>query len=206
MAKRDLEIRYQGRPSKFAMQPIDRKGLYGYRRRIALDSQGRECVTAHLTRDGRFLLPAGSTAYVYVNEHGDAVERSGVAVARAGDGSDHGGLEIQGPVPIEELLDHVAIKSYVLSPKLVDPRLLKVLRGGEIFRVPSESGSTPSSASFLLANKHGAFLVRAAPCGFDFVGLEQIANDSMASIEDSPIDSDPTSDDAFTFDFVIGGG
>jgi hypothetical protein len=47
MAKRDLEIRYQGRPSKFAMHPIDRKRLYGYRRRIALDSQGRECATAH---------------------------------------------------------------------------------------------------------------------------------------------------------------
>ena len=204
MAKRDLEIRYQGRPSKFAMHPIDRKRLYGFRRRIALDSQGRECSTAHLTRDGRFLLPAGSTANVYVNEHGDAVERSGVAVARAGDGS--GGLEIQGPVPIEELLDHVAIKSYALSPKLVDPRLLKVLRDGEIFRVPSESGSTSASASFLLANEHGTFLVRAAPCGFDFVGLEQIANDSMASIEESPIDSDPTSDDVFIFDFAIGGG
>ena len=145
MAKRDLEIRYQGRPSKFAMHPIDRKRLYGFHRKIALDSQGRECSTAHLTRDGRFLLPAGSTAHVYVNEHGDAVERSGVVVVRAGDGSDHRGLEIQGPVPIEELLDHVAIKSYALSPKLVDPRLLKVLRDGEIFRVPSESGSTPSS-------------------------------------------------------------
>ena len=204
MAKRDLEIRYRGRPSRFAMQPIDRKGLYGFRRRIALDNQGRECATAHLTRDGRFLLPAGSTAHVYVNEHGDAVERSGVAVARADDGSR--GLEIQGPVPIEELLNHVAIKSYVLSPKLVDPRLLKVLRDGEIFRVLSDSGSTSASASFLLANKHGVFLVRTVPCGFDFVGLEQIANDSMASIEDSPIDSDPTSDDAFIFDFAIGGG
>jgi len=203
MAKRDLEIRFQGRPSKFSMHQIDRKRLYGYRRRIALDSQSRECATAHLTRDGRFLLPAGSTAHVYVNEHGDAVERSGMAEARADDSSR--GLEIQGPVPIEELLNHVAVKAYALSPKLVDPRLLEALRRGEIFRVPSENGSTPSSISFLLANEHGVFLLRAAPCGFDFVGLAQTADDSLASLEDLPTDDDPARDDAFTFDFAIGG-
>ena len=206
MAKRDLEIRYRGRPSKFALQPIDRKGLYGYRRRIALDSQGRECAAAHLTRDGLFLLPAGSTAYVYVDGEGNAIERSELATERCGSG-DGKSLAIEGPVPAAEFLDHVVRKAYLLHPKLVDPRLLEALRRGEMFRLPREGdGSTAEAASFLLANDHGAFLVHAEPCGFEFVGLAQTAGESLDSTEDDPTDPEASIDDAFTFGFAIGGG
>ena len=205
MAKRDLEIRYQGRPSKFAMHPIDRNGLYGFRRRIALDSQGRECATAHLTRDGLFLLPAGSTAHVYVDEKGDTVERS--ELAGCADRSTGGkGAAIEGPVLVDEFLDHVVRKAYLLHPKLVDPRLLEALRRGEMFRLPRESDSTADTASFLFANAHGAFLVRAVHCGFEFVGLAQIADGRVDSAEDDPTDAVANTDDAFTFDFAIGGG
>ena len=205
MAKRDLEIRFQGRPSKFALQPIDRKGLYGYRRRIALDSQGRECATAHLTLDGRFLLPAGSTAHVYVDGEGDAVERSELATERCGSG-DGKSLAIEGPVPVDEFLDHVVRKAFLLHPKLVDPRLLEALRRGEMFRLPCEGGSTKDTVSFLFANEHGAFLVHGEPCGFEFVGLAQTADDSLDSAESDLADTEASVDDAFTFDFAIGGG
>ena len=205
MAKRDLEIRFQGRPSKFSMHPIDRKGLYGFRRRIALDSQGRECATAHLTRDGLFILPAGSTAHVYVDEKGDGVERSELATRRGGSG-DEKGVAIEGPIPVDEFLDHVVRKAYLLQPKLVDPRLLEALRCGEMFRLPPEDGSTADTVSFLLANAHDAFLVHAEPCGFEFVGLAQTADESLDSTEDDLVDAAAGTDDAFTFDFAIGGG
>ena len=205
MAKRDLEIRFQGRPSKFALQPIDRKGLYGYRRRIALDSQGRECATAHLTRDGLFLLPAGSTAHVYVDGERNTVERSELATGRGGSG-DGKGMAIEGPVPAAEFLDHVVRKAYLLHPKLVDPRLLEALQRGEIFRMPLESGSTTDTVSFLFANKHGAFLVHTEPCGFEFIELAQTADERLDSTEDDLVDAAAGTDDAFTFDFAIGGG
>ena len=72
---RVIEIRFAGKESSFKVVKIDRSKLYGSKRRIPIDTHGRECAFASLTEDGRFILPKGSMALLYLDEKGEVVER-----------------------------------------------------------------------------------------------------------------------------------
>jgi len=196
---RNIDIRYRGRDSRFRLMPLDRKRLHGFKRRIALDENGDECTTAHLTRDGRFLLGAGCTADLYINDEGDTINRS-ERVAVDADGkllptlpatSDRT-QAINDPVALDDILNHVVTKVYALDVDSLDPTLEQALRAGAIFRVPYRPRSTYAEPpAFLLANENGVFLMQAEACNFDFVGLEQ-----EVSVKDW---ADET-DDEFDFD------
>jgi len=196
---RSIDISYQGRASRFRMTPIDRNRLHGFKRRIALDEKGHECTTAHLTRDGRFLLAAGCTADLYINDDGDAINRSELVTVDA-DGKALQTLPttlgrtqaIEGQVALDEFLNHVVTKVYALESETLDKALEQTLRDGAISRVPYRPRSTQTETpAFLLANENGLFLMQADPCNFEFVGLEQ-----EVSVEDW---ADET-DDEFDFD------
>ena len=195
-----LDLTYQEQPSRFALTAIDRKRLHGYTKRVALDADGHECATAHLTRDGRFLLPAGSTADLYLNNEGDTVPRNDL-VPVGGDGRALSALapttgrpqEAEGPVSVEELLDCVVVRAYVLTPESLAPALQSALARGAIFRVPHRPRkATQATTAFLLANGHGLFLLQTEPCGFEFVGPDQIAAEVDGWTDDT--------DDEFDFD------
>jgi hypothetical protein len=177
-----LEMNYQGQPSRFVLTAIDRKRLHGYTKRVALDADGNECAAAHLTRDGRFLLTAGSTADLYLNNEGDSVLRTDL-VPVGGDGRALETLapttgrpqEAEGPVSPEEILNCVAVKAYALAPETLSPALQSALASGAIFKVSYRPRrATQATTAFLLANETGTFLVQTEPCGFEFVGPEQL--------------------------------
>ena len=195
-----LDVTYQGQPSRFALTAIDRKRLHGYTKRVALDADGHECATAHLTQDGRFLLTAGSTADLYTNERRDSVQRTDFVPV----GSDGRALEMlapttgrpqeaKGPVAPGEILDHVAVKAYALAPDTLSPALQSALAHGAIFKVAYRPRKTtqPTSA-FIFANDTGIFLLQAHPCGFEFVGPEQLPaeTDDWADDQDEEFDFD----------------
>jgi hypothetical protein len=70
-----LEVACQGSTSRFTLRRLSRSTLYGRTRRVPVDALGRECRAAALPRDGRFLLPPGSTATLYLDDAGDVVGR-----------------------------------------------------------------------------------------------------------------------------------
>lgn len=188
MKRDNILLRYKDGDSCFAMQVIDRKRLHGFKRRIALDENGNECTTAHLTRDGRFLLGSGCTADIYINDDGDAINRSELVTVDA-DGKPLPTLPatlgrtqaIEGPVALDDFLSHIVTKVYALESETLDPALEQALRDGTIFRVPFRPRATHiETPAFLLVNKNGAFLMQAEPCNFDFVGLEQAASEEQA--------------------------
>jgi hypothetical protein len=176
-----LDLTFQGQPVRFAKSEIDRARLYGLRKLIALDAQGRECQHALLTRDGRHVLPTGSTADLYINECGDAIPRRELVAVHeactplsAGAPTVNGSQEVVGPLAANALLDHAAIRVYALHPVIVPARLAQALGAGAVFRVPyrSRPGAVETPA-FLLAGEAGAFLILAEPHGFDFVSPDQ---------------------------------
>ena len=195
-----LDVTYQGQPSRFALTAIDRKRLHGYTKRVALDGNGNECATAHLTRDGRFLLTAGSTADLYTNERGDSVPRTDlVHVGRDGHALEMLApttgrpQEAKGPVAPEEILDCVVMKAYALAPEILAPSLQSGLARGAIFKVAYRPRKTAqATTAFLLANETGTFLVQTEPCGFEFVGPEQLPaeTDDWAEDQDEEFDFD----------------
>jgi len=195
-----LEVTYQGQPSRLALTSVDRKRLHGFTKRLALDADGNECATAHLTRDGRFLLMRGSTADLYTNERGDSVQRDDLMPLDA-DGRALETLapttgrpqEVEGPIAPDEFLDQVAVKAYALVPESLSPALLSALASGAIFKVAYRPRKTTQKTSaFIFANDAGLFLVQAQSCGFEFVGPEQIPIGTEAWENDQ--------DDEFDFD------
>lgn len=188
-----LELIYRGKPMAFRMESIDRKRLLGCTRVVALDANGKECRTAHLTRDGTYLLLPGSTADVYVDADGNWVERSTVMrpdCAPAQAKRDAGPADLEGPVQVQELLDGVANRVHRLDTEAVHSALDAALRAGAIFRL---NGRRREGDTYLFANDAGVFLVSTEPCGFQFVGPSQVVTDTELAEDDD--DTDP-----FAFD------
>ena len=73
---RTVIIEFGGREWTFALSRLDRRKLYGWKRRVGLDSEGRECANGQLTQDGQWLLTPGSIAEMYLDENGDYVEQT----------------------------------------------------------------------------------------------------------------------------------
>ncbi len=189
---RSLDVGYRGGTSRFRLLPIDRKKLHGFKKRIALDENGNECASAHLTRDGRFLLRAGSISDLYINDKGDAVRRNELVTV------DENGKPLKKFLAIEErtellenpgeldnLLNQIVTQVHILEVETLDPELEEALFDGAIFRIPYRPRATyTDSSTFLLANEHGIFLVQAETCSFDFVGLEQTISEVEGEWDD----------------------
>jgi hypothetical protein len=194
-----LDLTYQGQPVRFAKTEIDRARLYGLRKLVAIDAEGRECQSALLTRDGCYVLSPGSTADLYINEYGDAVPRRDlVAVEQARAPLStlvppaNESLDIVGPLAACELLEYVVIRVHALHPVTVPAKLTQLLDAGAIFRVPCRPRSSASETpAFLLGSEAGAFLILAEPHGFGFVGPDQPALSA----------DDPDEDDLDAFAF-----
>ncbi|HUT34217.1 MAG TPA: hypothetical protein VNE39_12100 [Planctomycetota bacterium] len=167
--ERTLEVTCEGTASSFAIRKLCRATLYGTRRRVPVDGEGRECKAAALTRDGRFLLPAGSTATLYLDDQGDAVERGEVRSARRG-GNAASGSEPQA-AEATDLLDCVVRQVYALVPVAVSGRLDELLAATGICQLAGGDGG--GEARFLLKNAAGYFLLVGEPAGFSFVGPDQ---------------------------------
>jgi hypothetical protein len=203
-----IDINYGGRVSRFTLTLIDRKRLHGFKRRIALDEQGIECNSALLTRDGRFLLSAGSTADAYLDANGDVVQR-GDLVAVDAEGKPLPTLlatagrsqPVEETATLEDFLNHVVTRVYLLEIETLGAVLEKELRAGTIFQIPFRArASHTETPAFLLANDDGIFLVQAEACHFDFVGLEQTVSD-VDALDESDAGFDE--DDEFIFDLEV---
>jgi len=82
MAK-GIVVTYAGAETSFALEKLERAKLYGYRRRIAVDADGRPCTRAALTEDGEVLLRSGMTAQGYFDPEGRQVETSALTAIDA---------------------------------------------------------------------------------------------------------------------------
>ncbi len=167
--QRTLEVGCEGTVSSFAVRKLSRATLYGRRGRVPVDAQGRECKAAALTRDGRFLLPPGTTATLYLDERGDAVERGDLRSTRGGEGA--ASEAKPQPADAADLLDCVIRKVYALVPVAVSGRLDALLAATGICCL--EGGDDGGGVRFLVKNAAGYFLVVGEPSGFGFVGPGQ---------------------------------
>ena len=173
-----LEVTADGARSTFTRLRLSRARLYGSRRRIPVDAQGRPCATAALTRDGRYVLPAGATATLYLDDEGDVVERQDLrAVGDDGEPVEPGATFLDGRTLLVEtagptdMLDHAVTHVYVLDPVSVAPALDAALAAGAVYRVRTTDARS-AAAAFLLKNDVGFFLLVGEPTGFDFIGPE----------------------------------
>jgi hypothetical protein len=194
---RQLEITHQDASALFTLTKITRSNLYGRKKRIPVDCRGRPCTRAALTRDGRFVLTAGTTASVYLDEAGDSVERSEIGVV----GEDGRLLDAEqssfdhpvvfgNPVASDALLDCTIMNVYALDPVTIPPSLDMLLTDGNIFRFPFRfKAGSAEHTGFLLKNQVGYFLLVGRAAGFGFIGLEE-ADISLSEDDEERLDVD----------------
>ena len=139
MAK-PIVVSLDGIESSFDHIKLDRKRLYGERRRVPLDLTGEPCVKSALTSDGLYLLQSGMTAQGYFDESGRWLQKSQLV----GIGSDGQALEpmpstlgaVQ-PLELVEpdvLLEHVVESVYTLEATDLAAALQERLAAGDVFR------------------------------------------------------------------------
>jgi len=166
---RTLEVACDGTASSFTVRKLSRATLYGTRRRVPVDAEGRECKAAALTRDGRFLLPRGATATLYLDGHGDSVERGELRAAHGGQGA----ASASEPQVAEaaEVLDCVVRQVHALAPVAVSGQLDGLLAATGLCRLGCDDSG--GEARFLVKNAAGYFLLVGERSGFSFVGPDQ---------------------------------
>ena len=167
--ERTLEVACEGTASSFTVRKLSRATLYGSKRRVPVDAEGRECRAAALTRDGRFLLPAGATATLYLDDQGDAVERG--ELRSMGGGRDRASVREARAAEAAELLDGSARQVYALAPVAVSGQLDRLLATTGICRL--DAGDDGGEARFLVKNDAGYFLLAGEDTSFEPVGPEQ---------------------------------
>jgi hypothetical protein len=164
MAK-GLVVTFQGEASAFGLEKLERAKLYGTRKRLAVDADGRSCTKASLTDDGVALLRPGMTAQGYFDPHGQQLE---LAVLGAIDAAGQAlepvpstlGVEqqLEGPVVPRDLLDLALTSVYRLRPEEVSPALLARLEAGDVFRAPfNYRPDFRSETAYLVQNDEGIF-------------------------------------------------
>ena len=67
-------ITKDNKDSIFQIKKIERKKLYGYRKRLAIDENNEECKRASLTEDGQILIKSGMTSQGWYIDGGKQIE------------------------------------------------------------------------------------------------------------------------------------
>jgi hypothetical protein len=170
MAK-GIVVTYAGAESSFGLEKLERSKLYGYRRRVAVDSNGEICTRSALTEDGQFLLRTGMTAQGYFDAEGQQVEAKELgAVDERGEPlplvpSTLGMAQaLEGPVEPQELLDLVISSVYSLVAEQVAPTLQAQLAAGRIFRLPfNYRPDYRCETAYIVQNDMGVFALVGVP-------------------------------------------
>jgi hypothetical protein len=160
---RTLVVSLGGAQSTFDLAKLDRSKLYGQRKRVPLDPEGRPCTRAALTDDGSFLVQSGMSSQGYFDAAGTWVP-SKELVALDADGNPLPqipstlGVEqpLKGPVAPDRLLDLRVQSVYALDALAVDDALKRSLLAGDVYEVTfNYRADYHAQSAFLLANEAG---------------------------------------------------
>lgn len=204
---RTLKFEFKGHEIECGLNKIDRSKLYGSVDIETRDINGDRCALATLANDGKTLIPYGGTAFGYINNDGEWVERSDLKpVDLTGDklevlpSSFDETIVLEHSVTLEEFLDHGIRLCYQLDPEQeFDADFLAELHCGTIFRFGFlyREGITPDPA-FLLSDQDGpVWMMVGKPAQIAFTGLDQ------AAVCFANQDMDDGEEDSDDFDFEM---
>ena len=192
MAK-PIVVRLDSEESRFDFSKLERKKLYGARKRMSLDASGERCERAALTQDGRFLIRSGMTAQGYFTDGGRWIPNKGLqGIAQDGSvvekiGSTLGEAQDLEPCTAQELLDHRLTTVYMLEPHELGPQLGAKLESGGLFRFAFNfRADFRAECGFLVQNDEGIFVMVGVPAPSDWV--ETTAPPPLVEVEEEEED------------------
>jgi hypothetical protein len=198
MAK-PLIIEKDGRSTSFNVSLLERRKLYGSRKRVALDPHGRVCNRASLTGDGALVLVSGSMGQGYFTETGAWVERRQmVPINDQGQVTElHSSTlgvpqKVEGPVEALDILKLDVQSIYSLTMLDDELGLKPRLDAGEIFRCPfNYSSGVEVETAFLVANPSGYFAIVGHPVEAEWCAQDQaLMPPADAAFQEDDLDFD----------------
>jgi len=160
-----------GETIMFSPTRVNRIKIYGARKRLAVDSDGRACTRAALTADGSQLLVSGMTAQGYFTTEGRWVARAEMV------GLDTEGHVVdtkpstlgvpqvlEGPVDPLEVLTLEIESVFWLEPEHASSGLIDKLKRGEVYKCPfNYAAGLEVETAYLVANDDGVFALVGKP-------------------------------------------
>ena len=139
---REIFLNLDKKKSSFEISKIDRKKLYGFKKRLFIDEKGKECSKANLEEETGIVFVNSDISSCYLDHKGnyieikdlEAINESGKKVTKQ---ESTIGKEVNlESVSIEDALNLKVNSVYILEPKDFDKNLQSKLDKGEIFSFP----------------------------------------------------------------------
>ena len=136
---REILLTFDKKVSSFAISKVDRKKLYGFKKRIYLDEKGKECGRANLEEETGIIFKNSDISSCYVDQKGnfldkkelEAIDENGKKVKKEDSTL---GQEVKlETLTIEDALNLKVNSVYALEPKNFDAKLKNALDQGGLF-------------------------------------------------------------------------
>ena len=196
MAK-TINLTYGAETAIFAYKPIDRAVLYGKRRRVAFDLNGKECAKASLLSDGSLLIRSGMTAQGYFTEDETWVPQSELEAINL-DGTQPelfpatvGENVVAEKVSAVEALSLRFDTTYSLEPEELPGGLKKELDSGSLFKFPfNPRADYQVETGILVSNENGYFALIGQEVEYRYSALSSVVSVVDEAASDSSDDLD----------------
>ncbi len=191
---RTINVLWNDEEAEFKFRPIDRKVLYGKRRRVAFDEKGQECTRASLLGDGSLLLKSGMTGQGYFLPSGEWLPQGDLegilpdgSPAELVPGTLGTPVPLEGPIPLESALDLKVQTVYLLEPETLPDRLADELAKGSCFSFMFNYRSDyRAETGILMSNDEGVWALIGLPITYEWSDVER----SVAFVPDEEDDAD----------------
>jgi hypothetical protein len=186
---RTLSFTYKGADFQVPINKVDRKKVYGWVDRKAIDRDGNECFFGSISGDGLNIFGRESFEMGHVDDNGDWVEKGNLKVVdldgdvlEKQDASFKSTIELAEVVSVDEYLNHTAKSVYQID----DPGgLLETVREAGIFKFTfNYVASYQPDPAFLVENDGVLFMVVGEDAGFEFIGLAEVENTVLVEDEE----------------------
>ena len=139
---REILLNLNKKKSIFEISKIDRKKLYGFKKRLFLDDKGEECSKANLEEETGIVFVNSDISSCYLDHKGNYIEKSDLeAINENGkkvkkEDSTIGKEVNLNSITTEDALNLKVNSVYHLEPKEFDKNLKSKLDKGEVFSFP----------------------------------------------------------------------
>ena len=139
---REILLNLNKKKSTFEISKIDRKKLYGFKKRLFLDDKGEECSKANLEEETGIVFVNSDISSCYLDHKGNYIEKSDLeAINENGkkvkkEDSTIGKEVNLNLITTEDALNLKVNSVYHLEPKEFDKNLKSKLDKGEVFSFP----------------------------------------------------------------------
>lgn len=185
---RSLNFSLNGAELSVSIEKVDRKKIYGWVEKKALDRDDNICHFGSISGDGMHIFGKESFEQGYIDEKGSWVEKSTLKVVdnngnvlEKEEASFKKTIELAETVTVDEYLNHTVKSVYELEAPEEMHKAVQELDGVYKFFFNYTVSYSPDPA-FLIANDDALFMIVAEESGFEFIGLQEV--ESAVLVED----------------------